>query len=73
MDHSNEQERRLIAGLSRLRSAHGLDAADDAVAALLECLKFVSESGHGNISLAVRDHRISRRVRFEYFTNAGPG
>jgi hypothetical protein len=73
MDYPHEQDRRLIEALVRLRSAHGLDAADDAVATLIECLKFVSESGHGNISLAVRDHHISRRVRFEYFTNAGAG
>lgn len=73
MDYPHEQDRRLVASLARLRSTHGLEAADDAVAALIECLKFVSESGHGNISLAVRGHRISRRVRFEYFTNAGAG
>jgi hypothetical protein len=73
MDYPHEHERRLIACLARLRHAHGLGAADDAVAALIECLKFVEESGHGNITFAVRDHHISRRVRFEYFTNAGNG
>lgn len=71
MDYPHEQDRRLVAGLTRLRNAHGIDAADAAVAALLECLKFVVGSGHGNISLAVRDHHVSRRVRFEYFTDAG--
>jgi len=71
MDYSHEQDRRLLAGLASLRNSHGLDAADDAVAALVECLKFVSGSGRGNVTLAVRDHHVSRRVRFEYFTDAG--
>lgn len=61
----------LARSLATLRARHGDDVAQCAIAALVECLAFIEASGHGNITLAVKDHRVGGKVRFEYYRDLG--
>jgi hypothetical protein len=69
-------EAALFEAIKDLRRTNGDEAADRALAALYECVDFVRASGHGNVTLSVKDHKVAPQVRIEYFRNSmkgGPG
>ena len=63
----DNRERALMDAVLAFRSSHGDELADRAVAVLLECITFIRQGGHGNVTLAVKNHRVAPQVRIEYF------
>lgn len=60
---------RLLDLISSVRKRYGDDAAEGAIHSLIGCMEFILHRGHGNITVSVKDHKVSPNVKMEYFRN----
>lgn len=69
MNLRQPREVTLMDSVASLRRDHGDSIADAAIAAVTAAVEFIRQDGHGNIQIAVKDHRVAPKVRFEHYVD----